>query len=237
MNRLITGPRFVLEALRGHSKVTKVFVDAKRPDVDVYALANEQGISIEERSGADLDRLTKGARHQGCVAQALPYRYVELLDALNEANEHPLIVALDEITDPHNLGAIIRSCVVFGADAVLIPKHRSASITPTVVRSSAGATEHAQLVQVVNLQRSLMELKDHGFTVFGLDAEANDSVSSIATQGARAIVVGSEGKGLRRMVRQRCDMLVAIPQHGPLDSLNASVAAGIAIHQAATIPA
>ena len=233
MARVITGPRFVLEALRGHAKLEKVFVDAKKPDTNVCELAEKKGIPVARTSATELDKLAEGHRHQGCVAHAQPYRYVELLDALSDLPSSPLLIALDEITDPHNLGAIIRSAVLFGADALLIPKHRSATVTPVVVRASAGATEHACLVQVVNLQRTLLELKDHGFTIFGLDAKAPEKLERLAeTTGGRVIVIGSEGRGLRRMVRQRCDMLIHISQHGPLDSLNASVAAGIAIHEA-----
>jgi 23S rRNA (guanosine2251-2'-O)-methyltransferase len=142
------------------------------------------------------------------------------------------LVALDEVTDPQNLGAIIRSAVTLGLDGLIIPRHRAAGITAAVVRASAGATEHASIARVTNLQRTLLSLSKSGLEIVGLDAGADIDVRDLEPSSrGRVLVVGSEGKGLRRMVRQRCDMVVHIRQRGPMDSLNASVAAAIAMYE------
>ena len=231
MARVITGPRFVLQALRGHSDLVAIYLDAKKPDEQVRSEATERGVPVHEKSRPELDKLAKGTKHQGCVAQAGPYRYLSI-DAL-ESGDPKLVVALDEVTDPHNLGAIVRSAVTLGADAIVLPKHRSASVTPAVVRASAGATEHAAIIQVTNLQRTLATLSEQRWLIAGLDADGDATVEALATaRTPLVLVVGSEGRGLRRMVRQRCDMLVSIAQSGPVGSLNASVAAAIAIYEA-----
>lgn len=232
MSRIITGPRFVLEALRARAPIKVIYTEPNRADDRLKSAARAAGVQIDARSRQELDDLTEGVRHQGVVAVASDYQYQSLDDLLEATQERGLVVGLDEITDPHNVGAIVRSAVAFGAQGVLVTKHRAALVTPAVVRASAGATEHARIVQVTNLQKTLVSLKDAGFWVVGLAAEGGQTLSELPRDLAKVVlVVGSEDKGLRRLVRQRCDMLARIPQAGPIDSLNASVAAAIAIYE------
>ncbi|MEM1417013.1 MAG: 23S rRNA (guanosine(2251)-2'-O)-methyltransferase RlmB [Myxococcota bacterium] len=228
--RLVVGPRFVQEALAGGT-VHRVLVAAgQRARLSTLeAAAAAAGVPLEERSPEALDALADGVRHQGVVALGPPYPY-RPLDVLLE-DQAPSLVALDEVTDPHNLGAILRSAVAFGATGILLPRHRSARITPTVVRASAGATERARIAEVTNLQRTLQDLGDRGLQIIGLAGEGDVLLEDVpAAPLGRVVVIGSEGSGLRRLVRERCELLVRIPFAGPVESLNASVAAGIALH-------
>ena len=238
MKRLVTGPRFVLEALKGphRSDIHMVYVEVGRADQSalqpLVRAAAAAKVRVEERSREGLDALARGVKHQGVVAIAGEYPYRDLESVLDV--DAPLLVALDEITDPHNVGAIVRSAVGFGADGVLVPKHRAAGVTPVVVRASAGATEHARIVRVTNLQRTLLDLADRGLQIVGLAGDGDTPIGALPDAGlGRVIVIGSEGKGLRRMVRSRCDVIASIPQPGPVESLNASVAAAIALYEAA----
>jgi 23S rRNA (guanosine2251-2'-O)-methyltransferase len=235
VKRLLTGPRFVLEGLRagGRAEVHVVYVERLDAHADVARLARERGVPVEERSREALDRLAEGVRHQGVVAIAGAYPYVDLAELRRRLSPAPLLLALDEVTDPHNFGAILRSAVAFGVEGVLVPKHRAAPVTPVVVRSSAGATEHACIARVTNLQRALAELADDGVEVVGLAGDGTVEVGELgaAPQG-RCLVVGSEGRGMRRMVRERCTVVVRIPHASAVESLNASVAAGIALYEA-----
>lgn len=233
--RLLTGPRFVEEALRSKAakSITAVFVDEpqRRDLAGLIALAAKLGIPVEQKPRGALDRMAQGVRHQGVVATAGEYQYAELESLLTD--EAPLLVALDEITDPHNFGAIVRSAVAFGVDGILVPKHRNAPVTPVVVRASAGATEHAKIAQVTNLQRTLMSLsEEYGLEIVGLDAGGDVQIDALGDAPAgRVLVIGSEGSGLRRLVRERCDRIASIPQTGDVESLNASVAAGVALYE------
>ncbi|MEM8606443.1 MAG: 23S rRNA (guanosine(2251)-2'-O)-methyltransferase RlmB [Myxococcota bacterium] len=232
MSRVLAGHRPVLEALRGRTQVRRVFVDSEDRFRDIQEEAERQGVRVSKKERVDLDRMSEGTRHQGVVAMAEPYPFLELEELTTTAGDGAIFVALDEITDPQNLGAIVRTAVTLGLDGVIVPKHRAAGITPAVVRASAGATEHASVARVTNLQRSLLALQKDGAEVVGLDANADIDIRELPpSHGTRVLVVGSEGKGLRRMVRQRCDIVVQIPQKGPMDSLNASVAAAIAMHE------
>jgi len=232
MTRVLAGHRPVLEALRGNTKVRRIYTEPQRAYPDVLEAAETRGIPMENRDRAGLDKLTDGVRHQGVVALAEEYEFCEPEEIIAHAEGPPALVALDEVTDPQNLGAIIRSAVTLGLDGLIIPKHRAAGITAAVVRASAGATEHASIARVTNLQRTLLSLSKSGMEIVGLDAGADIDVRDLEpSQRGRVLVVGSEGKGLRRMVRQRCDIVVHIRQQGPMDSLNASVAAAIAMYE------
>jgi len=232
MTRVLAGRRPVLEAMRGNAKVLRIYTEPERAHPDVCEAAEASGIPIANRDRAELDRLSDGVRHQGVVALAGDYEFCEVGEIIAGAKGPPVLVALDEVTDPQNLGAIIRSAVTLGLDGLVIPKHRAAGITAAVVRASAGATEHASIARVTNLQRTLLSLSESGMEIVGLDAGADMDIRQLepSTRG-RVLVVGSEGKGLRRMVRQRCDIVVHIRQVGPMDSLNASVAAAIAMYE------
>lgn len=232
MTRVLAGRRPVLEGMRGNAKVRRIYTEPQRAFPDIRSAAEAQGIPVENRDRARLDRLSDDVRHQGVVALADDYQFCELEEILAHAEGAPALVALDEVTDPQNLGAIIRSAVTLGLDGVIFPKHRAAGITSAVVRASAGATEHASIARVTNLQRTLLSLSESGMEIVGLDAGADIDIRELEPSAAgRVLVVGSEGKGLRRMVRQRCDIVVQIRQKGSMDSLNASVAAAIAMYE------
>jgi len=218
--------------MRGNSRVRRIYTEPQRAFPDIREAAEAQGIPMANRDRAELDRLSDDVRHQGVVALADDYQFSDLDEILARADGAPALVALDQVTDPQNLGAIIRSAVTLGLDGVIFPKHRAAGITSAVVRASAGATEHASIARVTNLQRALHSLSDSGMEIVGLDAGADIDIRQLEPSAAgRVLVVGSEGKGLRRMVRQRCDIVVHIRQKGPMDSLNASVAAAIAMYE------
>lgn len=237
MKRILTGPRFVAEALRSGARQQVHVVYVHEGDSEslreVRTLAEKGKVRVEERPRAVLDDLAKGVKHQGVVAITGDYPYVDMAELQAQAGPCPLFVALDSLTDPHNFGAIVRSAVAFGAHGILIPKHNSVSVTPVVVRVSAGATERARIVRVTNLQRTLMSLRDDGLQIVGLDGDGDTSIYALpeAPQG-RVLVIGSEGEGMRRMVRERCDLVAHIPITGEAESLNASVAAGIALAEA-----
>jgi 23S rRNA (guanosine2251-2'-O)-methyltransferase len=234
MKRLICGPRAVTEALRANAReVSVVYLsgDPRRELREVAQLAGERKVSVEERSAAELDALGKGERHQGVIAIGGSYSYLSFDELLERIPPNALLVALDEITDPHNFGAIVRSAVALGAHGVITLKHRAAPVTPAVVRASAGATEHARIARVVNLVQALDELAERDFDLVGLAVEGAQDLPLYARSGRpTCLVVGSEGKGLRRLVRERCTHLVRIPMLGPIESLNASVAAAIALY-------
>ena len=232
MTRVLAGRRSVLEALRSRTRVRRVYVEPSRTDSEVREAAEARHVEIAQRDRAELDRLTEGVRHQGVVAIAEDYLFRDVEEMFLEGSRPVVLVALDQITDPQNLGAIIRSAVTLGVDGIILQKHRAAGITSSVVRASAGATEHASIARVTNLQRTLLSLSQAGLEIVGLDAGGDTDIRALEpSDTGRVLVVGSEGKGLRRMVRERCDTIVHIPQEGPMDSLNASVAAAIAMYE------
>jgi 23S rRNA (guanosine2251-2'-O)-methyltransferase len=236
VKRLLLGPHAVLEAVRGRpGQIAVVFVasNAERGHKAALDEIRSRGVRIEGRPPEELDAIADGTRHQGLLALAGEYPYVGP-DVLDTLGDDVLLVALDEITDPHNFGAIVRSAVAFGADAILTLKDRAAPVTPVVVRASAGATEHARIVRITNLARTLAALREDGRQIVGLAAEGDASITELppADRG-RVLVIGSEGHGLRPLVRKQCDVLARIAMPGRIASLNASVAAGIALHAVA----
>jgi 23S rRNA (guanosine2251-2'-O)-methyltransferase len=176
-----------------------------------------------------LDRLAEGARHQGIVAEVDPYEYAEWEDLLDRNPD--CLVALDEVTDPRNFGAIVRTAEASGAGGVLVPRHRSAGVTAVVARASAGATARVPVARVTNLVRALEASKEAGFWVIGLDGDAEETIFSVDLPERIVLVLGAEGRGLRPIVRRACDRLVSIPMRGAVGSLNVSVAAGIALYE------
>lgn len=234
MKRLLLGPRSVTEALRANaSEISVVYVsdEDRRELVTISDEARKRSVIVEARSPHELDKLAKGDRHQGVVAISGTYPYLNFEELIGKLPERALLVALDEITDPHNFGAIVRSAVAFGAHGVITLKQRAAPVTPVVVRASAGATEHARIARVTNLATTLSTLANDGYEVIGLAAEGAGDLRTLSPpRGSMVLVVGSEGRGLRRLVRERCTELVRIPMDGPIESLNASVAAAIALY-------
>ena len=207
-----------------------------RAFADLARLARERGAKIREAPRQKLDRLAGTDRHQGVVAVVAEYRYRELedlLEAARVAGEAPLLVVLDGIEDPQNLGAIIRSAHALGAHGVVIPKDRAASVTPAVAKCSAGAVEHCPVARVTNLAQTVERLKEARIWTVATDAEGSEDLSQVDLSVATALVMGSEGSGVRPLVRRTCDRIVRIPMKGKVSSLNASASAAIALYEAA----
>jgi 23S rRNA (guanosine2251-2'-O)-methyltransferase len=232
--RLLLGIQSVREALRAHgSKVTRVLIELQ-PSPTLQALARfaaDQGATVEPVPRATLDALSAGTRHQGAAAYAPPLVMHRLEEVLTGPS--PLIIALDEVQDPQNFGAVIRSAVAIAGAAVMWPEHASAPLTPTTFRASAGAIEHATLVKVGSLRSALGACAGAGAVVVALDGNADTSIFEVDLTGPAVLVVGSEGKGLRKGVRQVATVVAKLPMTGVLDSLNASAATSIALYEAA----
>ena len=234
----MAGRNSVVEALRARIPVTAVYVaeGAERDGRlrEAFRLAAEHGTSLLEISKGELDRLTGGAVHQGLAARIPTYEYAhpdDLLDRAAELGEPPLIVALDSVTDPRNLGAVVRSAAGFGAHGVLIPERRAAGMTAAAWKTSAGAAARIPVAQAVNLVRQLKAYQDAGCMVIGLAADGDVSLPDLDLgDGPLVVVVGAEDNGLSRLVTETCDQIVSIPMSGNLESLNAGVAASVALY-------
>lgn len=235
---LIWGRHPVEEALRVPGRVRRVMVAQGVRDQGVSValdLAGAARVPVERVAREHLERLAAGANHQGIIAVVAPWQYVgveDLLAAAQARGEPPLLLALDSIQDVQNLGSLIRTAEAVGAHGVIVPEHRAAGITPAVIKSSAGAIEHLPVAQVTNLTRTLDDLKSHGIWIYGLAGEATETLETVDLDRALALVVGAEGKGLGRLVREHCDVLVSLPMRGQVNSLNAAVAGSIALYAA-----
>lgn len=237
----IAGRNSVVEALRAKMPVIAVYVaEGAERDArlrETFQLTSDLGVSLMEVPRVELDRMTGGAVHQGLAARVPAYEYAhadDLLELAIERGEKPLIVALDSVTDPRNLGAVVRSAAGFGAHGVLIPERRAAGMTPSAWKTSAGAAARIPVAQAVNLTRQLKEYQKAGCMVIGLAADGDVSLPDLdLADGPLVIVVGSEGEGLGRLVAETCDQLVSIPMSSSLESLNAGVAASIALYSIA----
>ena len=235
---IIEGRNAVTEALRAGTPIDKIFLARGETDsalAHIAAAARDKGIVVVECDRKKLDFMSRTHSHQGVIAQAAVREYASVDDILNAAREKgepPLIVVCDELSDPHNLGAVIRTAECAGAHGVIIPKRRSAGLTAVVAKTSAGAVSHIPVARVPNLPALLKELKDEGVWVFGTAADGDRVLYDAALKGPAAIVIGSEGDGMGRLVRETCDFLVRIPMKGKLNSLNASAAAAILLYEA-----
>ncbi|MFC4146645.1 23S rRNA (guanosine(2251)-2'-O)-methyltransferase RlmB [Micromonospora mangrovi] len=237
---LLVGRNPVLESLRAQVPATALYtaqgIDADDRVNEIVRTAADRGIAILEISRAELDRMTGGVLHQGVGLQVPPFAYEPFEDLMAAALEQaaPLLVALDGVTDPRNLGAVIRSAAAFGAQGVFVPERRAAGITATAWRTSAGAAARVPVAQVTNLTRSLKACRDAGFMVVGLDADGDTDLYDLeAAVGPLVVVVGSEGRGLSRLVGETCDLTVSIPMVSDVESLNASVAAAVTLAEVA----
>ena len=235
-DRVVAGVHPVRELLRAGGEVRRLVVDGDRRRTDevaeVLALARDRGVPVDEVERVAVDDVAGGVVHQGVVAVAPPFPYADLDDVLASGTGRPLVVALDGITDPHNVGSIARTAEAVGATALLVPARRAAGVTPTVEKAAAGALAHLPVVQVTNLVRSLKACKDAGLWVVGLDASADVEAGDAALLDEPVVVVvGSEGDGLSRLTRDECDLLVRLPMRGRVGSLNASVAAAVAMYE------
>ncbi len=241
LGEVVAGRNPVVEALRAGVPANALYV-AEQTERDArlresLQIAVDKGISVLEVPRLELDRMTRGAVHQGLALQVPAYEYAhpdDLLERAHDANQVPLLVALDSVTDPRNLGAIVRSAAAFGAHGVVVPERRSASMTASAWKTSAGAAARIPVARATNLARTLRSYRDAGCTIAGLDMDGDVDLTDLdVATDPLVLVVGSEGKGLARLVRETCDVIVGITMTDRTESLNAGVAAGVALYEIA----
>ena len=235
---IIEGRNAVVEALRAGVTIDKIYILKGETDATlghIASTAREKGVVVVDADRRKLDGMSRTHSHQGVIAVAAAREYASVDDILNiarEKGEAPLIVVCDELSDPHNLGAVIRTADAAGAHGVIIPKRRSAGLTAVVAKTSAGAVAHVPVARVPNITALLKQLKDEGVWVFGTAAQGNTSLYKADLKGPAAIVIGSEGEGMGRLVTENCDFTVSIPMFGKINSLNASAAAAVLLYEA-----
>ncbi len=238
MKRILAGPNVIMEALRASPRSIEVILiaDSLRPMSmkQIEDAARRAQVEVEETSRMLLDRLTPGIPNQGTVAITGSYPYIDFdtLISIGEKQCDPLVVVLDQVQDPRNLGAVIRSSYAFGAIGIIMPKDRSAPINAAAVRASAGASELIKTVRVTNLARTMDQLREHGYQVYGADLKGDVLLHELSMEGRVALVLGNEGKGIRRLTAEHCDRLFRISLVNDFDSLNVSAAAAVALYEA-----
>lgn len=233
MEDKIFGRNPVLEAIRSGREIDKIFVKKGNVEGSLIPLirkAKERGIIISEIDRHKLDQMADGANHQGVIAIAATHEYMPLAELLDRAKTPPFLVICDKITDPHNLGSILRTANCVGADGVIIPKRNSVGLNSVVAKTSAGAIEYTPVAHVTNIAQTIDQLKERGYWIAGADMDGEEMYKSNLT-GAIALVIGSEGEGISRLVREKCDFLVKIPMSGDINSLNASAAAAVLMYE------
>ncbi|ADH61625.1 RNA methyltransferase, TrmH family, group 3 [Thermoanaerobacter mathranii subsp. mathranii str. A3] len=233
---VIFGRNPVMEAIKSGKEIEKIYISktAKGNISKIINLAKEAGIVVSTTDNETLSKLAGSQNHQGIVALSAVYQYFEVEDLLEYAEqkkEKPFLLILDEITDPHNLGAIIRSAEAFGVHGIIIPKRRAVGVNATVVKTSAGAVEHMKIAKVSNINNTIRNLKERGLWIVGTDVNGGKSFEEIDYDFPVALVIGNEGKGVSKLVLQNCDFVVKIPMKGKINSLNASVAASLLVYQ------
>ncbi len=237
MEDTVIGRNPVLEAIKSGRPIDKILIKKGKYEGSMVPLikkAKEMGIIIQEADRAKLDALAEGENHQGVIAYVSAHSYVSVDDILKNAEdkgEAPFVIICDKITDPHNLGAIIRTANCVGAHGVIIPKRSSAGINSTVAKTSAGAVEYTGVAKVTNIADTIDKLKKKGLWIAAADMDG-ESMYKTDLKGALGIVVGSEGSGVSRLVKEKCDFIISIPMYGEINSLNASVAAGVVMYEA-----
>lgn len=237
----IEGRNPVIEALTSGESIEKIYIqkgNVQGSAQKIINLARKKKIQVTEVDKNKLNTIAETDSHQGVVAIVSPIEYVSVEDIIKKAEEkgeQPFIVILDEIEDPHNLGSVIRSANAFGAHGVIIPKHRSASVTATAVKTSAGACFYTPVAKVTNLVNTMKELKKMGIWITGADMGGEKDIYSADFTGPIAIVIGNEGSGMTRLVREECDFIVNIPMVGEIESLNASVSASIFMYKVSEV--
>lgn len=233
---IIYGRNPVKEAYRAGKTIEKLYLPKGAPDPvlsPIYKMAKEKRTVISYVDKFTMDKLSEGGNHQGVLAQITDFDYCTVEDILalaKEKEEDLLVVLLDGITDPHNLGAIVRSAECFGAHGIIIPKHRSVGVNDTVVKVASGATEHMLIAKVTNINDTIRMLKEHNVWVYATDFDGKAPKSANLT-GNTAIVIGSEGEGIKKLTKELCDDTLTIPEYGKINSLNASVATGIILYE------
>ena len=234
---IIEGRNAVIEALKSNKTIEKVMVakgDLEGSIKIIISLAKEKGIVINEVDRKKLDSISQTRAHQGVIAFTTPYQYCAVEDIIRYAKqkeEEPFIVILDEIEDPHNFGSILRTAEVCGVHGVIIPKRRNVGVTPTVYKTSAGAVEYMKISKVTNINNVIDKLKEKGIWIYGADMCGNDYCFDVSLSGPIALVIGSEGGGISKLTKSKCDVLVKIPMLGNITSLNASVAGGMLMYE------
>ncbi|NQS76770.1 MAG: 23S rRNA (guanosine(2251)-2'-O)-methyltransferase RlmB [Peptococcaceae bacterium] len=236
MDDIIAGRHPVKEALRSGRSINKIMIAGDvltGPLQEIFATARDKKIPVQKVDRRRLEQLVSNAAHQGVVAFLAAKEYVDIEDILAsvEADEEPFLIILDEISDPHNLGAILRTADAAGAHGVVIPRRRSAPLTPTVAKSSAGAIEYVKVARVTNLPQTIDQLKKKGLWIIGAAPDGGELYWESRLDGPLGMVIGAEGKGLGRLVKERCDNLVHLPMLGQVNSLNASVAAAVLAYE------
>jgi 23S rRNA (guanosine2251-2'-O)-methyltransferase len=236
-NEQIEGRRPVLEALKSGRTINKILVAegvTGSSITEVLSKARELGVVVQTVPKSRLDLIAESRNHQGILAYIAPKEYVELEEIVEAANNSPrpgLLIVLDEIEDPHNLGSILRSADGVGAHGVIIPKRRAVPLTATVAKASAGAIEHVPVARVTNISQTIEQLKKMGFWIVGTDVDAENMYHQVDMTGPTVLVIGNEGKGLGEVIKKRCDYLVRLPMIGQVQSLNAGVATGILLYE------
>jgi len=234
---IIEGRNAVIEALRTNRTIEQILVasgDVTGSINVVLALAKDKKVVVKHVDRKKLDQISETGAHQGVIAQITPYKYFDVEDILEyarEKKEDPFIIILDEIEDPHNFGSIIRTAETCGAHGIIIPKRRNVGVTPTVYKSSAGAVEHVKISKVTNLNNTIDKLKEMGIWIYGADMSGESYCYDANFSGPLALIIGSEGKGILKLTKTKCDILLRIPMVGKISSLNASVAGGILMYE------
>ncbi|MCI8640917.1 MAG: 23S rRNA (guanosine(2251)-2'-O)-methyltransferase RlmB [Clostridia bacterium] len=233
----IEGRNSVLELLESEKDINKIFITKgeRHGSINkIIAIAKERGIILVEKDKRQMDEISQNKNYQGVIAIVPPYEYCEIeniLEVAKEKKEEPFVLILDGIEDPHNLGSIIRTAETAGVHGVIIPKRRAASVNSTVNKASAGAVQHIKIARVTNISDSIQKLKEEGLWICGTDINTDKYYYNQDLTGALGIVIGNEGTGISDKVRKNCDFLVKIPMKGKIESLNASVSAGIVIYE------
>lgn len=225
---LVFGKNVAIEYLENNKKIYKAYVQNNFNDYDLINKLKKKNINTQILSKFDLDKKVSGL-HQGIILEVEDYKYANLEDLLND--DESLIVMLDHIEDPHNFGAIIRSCEAAGVNGIIIPNDRSVEVNSTVLKTSVGTAERMKIVRVVNLNNTIKTLKNNGFWIFGTDMEGID-YTKLDYRGKSCIICGNEGSGMSKLVHDNCDFIASIPMHGTVNSLNASVATAIIVFEA-----
>lgn len=226
----IYGKNCVYEAIRSGHKIKNIYVLKDTKDKSFVSMVRDKGINLIMSDKKDMDKIF-GNSHQGYGAEASDYEYKDLSIAIKKNGKRRIFIALDELSDPHNLGAIIRSCDAFSIDGIILPKNRSVGITETVAHVSTGAIEYVPIIMVNNLTTAITKLKSEGYWIVGTDASAKETASDIDKSLDLVVVIGSEGFGISRLVARECDFMIKIPMTGHVNSLNASVSTGIIISE------
>ena len=232
---LIYGKNPVLEAINSGTTINKIYAQTKNKEIDsVIKEALKRKIVVVNTDKQKLDKMIDGRNSQGIIASVTEFKYSSIEDIIKyakEKNEEPFVLILDKIEDPHNLGAIIRSAECMGVHGVIIQKRNACQVTDTVEKVSAGACSYVKVARVTNITESIKKLKEYGLWIYGLDMEGKENIYNTKLDGAIGMVVGNEGEGISRLVKENCDILMKIPMTGKINSLNASVSAAITIYE------